>query len=262
MFYELTLTSGNTLLVCYATASKQLRTVRVLLEWNQPKHDKMTPLQLPVRPSLKTRHLASTSWGHDATSNVFEATNMEPSMGYLSHLEFLQPVNDAKGNLPATIIAVRSHLPVSYSHYNQDVHSVIDRWELSEKPQTVHPAFEQLSSRRKSVGSPPGVSSLTRHSTHKLINQAVTFLKRHESITINKIIVSIDVMNLNRIVVMAHSDGSVNYRDRASMQETFINDGNLNEVWHPSQIGFTYPEDEPCEYVVSILGTILMMLRS
>ena len=80
-------------------------------------------------------------------------------MVQLSHLEFLPPCGDAAGRMaPPTILAVRSHLPGSTSHYNQDVHTTVDRWEVREKPQTIHPAFEQLSSRRNSVGSQPGVS--------------------------------------------------------------------------------------------------------
>lgn len=82
-------------------------------------------------------------------------------MVQLSRLEFLPPAGgDSNDKLsPPTILAIRSHLPVSTTHYNQDVHTIIDRWEVHEKPQTLHPAFEQLSSRRNSVGSPPGVSS-------------------------------------------------------------------------------------------------------
>jgi mediator of RNA polymerase II transcription subunit 16 len=57
-------------------------------------------------------------------------------------------------------------------------------------------------------------------------------------------------INQGRVIFLAHSDGSVEYRDRASMEETF-NDGNLDEVWHLSQIGFTYPEDEPCRIQTS-----------
>jgi mediator of RNA polymerase II transcription subunit 16 len=80
-------------------------------------------------------------------------------MVQLSNLEFLPPYGDPSGRMvPPTIIAIRSHLPVPMSHYNQDVYTTVDRWEVREKPQTIHPAFEQLSSRRNSTGSQPGVS--------------------------------------------------------------------------------------------------------
>lgn len=82
-------------------------------------------------------------------------------MTQLSHLEFLQPSIEGAGRItPPTIVAVRCYLPASVSHYNQEVLSIVDRWEIRERAQAVHPAFEQLSSRRNSVGSQPLVSTL------------------------------------------------------------------------------------------------------
>jgi mediator of RNA polymerase II transcription subunit 16 len=52
-------------------------------------------------------------------------------------------------------------------------------------------------------------------------------------------------MNLGKVIFLAYADGSVEYRDRLTMTETF-NDGDLERVWHLSQIGFSYTEDEPC----------------
>lgn len=56
-------------------------------------------------------------------------------------------------------------------------------------------------------------------------------------------------MNLGKVICLAYSDSSVEYRDRATMLETF-NDGDLNRVWHLSQIGFSYTEDEPCRDIM------------
>ncbi|KAN0117358.1 mediator of RNA polymerase-like protein II transcription subunit 16 [Hyaloscypha variabilis] len=221
----------GTLLIAFATTSKQLRTVRALIEWNPTKIDKVPQAQWPLNPTIKTRHLAVTSWVHDIPSDTVNASHMESSMVQLSHLEFLPPCGDAAGRMaPPTILAVRSHLPVSTSHYNQDVHTTVDRWEVREKPQTIHPAFEQLSSRRNSVGSQPG---------------SVVFLKKLESFTVNKIAIALDTMNLGKILFLAYADGSVEYRDRLTMAETF-NDGDLDRVWHLSQIGFSYSDDDPC----------------
>lgn len=121
----------------------------------------MAPGAIPLNPTVKTRHIAVTSWLHDAPGQSLNTPNIDPSMAQLSQLEYLSPCGDAQGRMtPPTILAVRSHLPVSTSHYNQDVHTIVDRWELREKSQTLHPAFEQLSNRRNSVGQQPGVSSL------------------------------------------------------------------------------------------------------
>jgi len=70
-------------------------------------------------------------------------------------------------------------------------------------------------------------------------------MKKLESITVNKIVVAMETMNTGRVIVFAYSDSSVEYRDRRNMLETF-NDNNLDRVWHLSQIGFSYTEDEPC----------------
>jgi mediator of RNA polymerase II transcription subunit 16 len=52
-------------------------------------------------------------------------------------------------------------------------------------------------------------------------------------------------MNIGKVLFLAYADGSIEYRDRLTMNETF-HDGDLERVWHLSQIGFSYTEDEPC----------------
>ena len=71
-------------------------------------------------------------------------------------------------------------------------------------------------------------------------------LKKLESFTVNKTLVTIQPMNLGKVICFAYSDSSVEYRDRTTMAEIF-NDGDLDRVWHLSQIGFSYTEDEPCK---------------
>jgi hypothetical protein len=73
---------------------------------------------------------------------------------------------------------------------------------------------------------------------------------------VNKIIVALDTMNLGKVLFLAYADGSVEYRDRLTMAETF-NDGDLDRVWHLSQIGFSYPDDEPCAYSLPINITLI-----
>jgi mediator of RNA polymerase II transcription subunit 16 len=63
-------------------------------------------------------------------------------------------------------------------------------------------------------------------------------------------------INHGKVLFFAYSDGSVEYRDRIDMSETF-NDGNLERVWHLSQIGFSYPDDEPCK--ISTLCYVTML---
>ncbi|RDW88854.1 hypothetical protein BP6252_00886 [Coleophoma cylindrospora] len=231
----------------FATASKQLRTMRVLIDWGLPKTaEKVPPGVLSLNPSIKPRHLAVTSWLQEG--QVLNASHLESSMVQLSHLEILPPSGDiATGRIaPPVIIAIRTHLPISTTHYNQDVHTTVDRWEIREKQQNIHPAFEQLSSRRNSVGTQPGVSLHPQLNSAELtMQQAAVFLKKIQSFTINKVVIGIQPINLGKVICFAYSDSSVEYRDRYTMSEVF-NDGDLDKVWHLSQIGFTYAEDEPC----------------
>ena len=67
----------------------------------------------------------------------------------------------------------------------------------------------------------------------------------------NKITIAIEAINQGKVIFFAFSDGSVEYRDRVSMAEIF-NDGDLEKVWHLSQIGFSYTEDDPCMYNASL----------
>jgi mediator of RNA polymerase II transcription subunit 16, fungi type len=65
---------------------------------------------------------------------------------------------------------------------------------------------------------------------------------------VNKITIAIEAINQGKVIFFAFSDGSVEYRDRVSMAEIF-NDGDLEKVWHLSQIGFSYTEDDPCMFI-------------
>jgi mediator of RNA polymerase II transcription subunit 16 len=137
--------------------------VRVAIKWggtnNKPQDKPINPALLTVTPTIIIRHLAATNWMDGSSNEGSDPFHLSPSMVALSHLLLSSPCPDGQtghSTLP-TVMTVRSHLPNSPTQYNQDTHSLIDRWELSESSQTVHPAFEQLSTRRNSVGSKAGV---------------------------------------------------------------------------------------------------------
>jgi mediator of RNA polymerase II transcription subunit 16 len=76
----------------------------------------------------------------------------------------------------------------------------------------------------------------------------MSFLKKLDSFTVNKILLAIQPINLGRVLFFMYSDSSVEYRDRTTMAETFT-DHDLDRVWHLSQIGFSYLEDESCQQI-------------
>lgn len=140
--------------VAVATASKQVRIVQVVVNWMVPKQE--NPQQaMPAGgfqfgpPQLLQRHVAFTNWFQVGINN----SHLESSMNKISHLEWLPgvPVMATKSFSNPVALIVRSFVPPPNSPYHQEVQSVIDRWELfMEQKETLHPAFEQLGSRRNS----------------------------------------------------------------------------------------------------------------
>jgi len=102
-----------------------------------------------LSPSLMEKNVAVTSWfQHGPGESV-----VDMSMAELSHIEMLPSlVNNSSSETPPVVLTVRSHVPQDGSLYNQECQSIIDRWEvLSDQPQSLHGAFDQL-------GSKPGAT--------------------------------------------------------------------------------------------------------
>jgi mediator of RNA polymerase II transcription subunit 16, fungi type len=70
-------------------------------------------------------------------------------------------------------------------------------------------------------------------------------LKKLDGITVNKVVIFVQAVALDRILCFAYSDGSFEYRDRASLAESFT-EGGPDRFIHLSQIGFSYEDEEPC----------------
>ncbi|KFY19349.1 hypothetical protein V493_08002, partial [Pseudogymnoascus sp. VKM F-4281 (FW-2241)] len=222
---------NNTLLLAFATTAKKLSIARVAIKWgspatNPPDRPPANPALNTVTPTIIIRLLSDTNWMDGSASDNSDPFQLSPSMAALSHLSILSPSPDGPGGRPTlpTVITIRSHLPTPLSQYNQDTHSLINRWELSEASPSVHPAFEQLSARRNSIGSKPGPSPS---------------LKKQEGFTSNKVVIWLETICFERILCVAYSDGSVEYRDRSSLAELYTL-GGLDKFSHISQIGFTY----------------------
>lgn len=134
----------DVLLVALATPSGQLKVVRVAIQWGTP--DKQVPPgSMHLSPSLTEKNVAVTSWfQHGASDSTLDA-----SMAQLSHVEMLPSLHESSNmEAPPVVLAVRSHVPQDGSLYNQELQSIIDRWEvISDQPQSHHAAFEQLSSK-------------------------------------------------------------------------------------------------------------------
>ena len=217
--------------MAFATATRQLRTVRVAVNWGMPSSDKNAqPGAITLNPTLQTKHLAISHWMNDCPDEGIESSQLNMSMAQLSHLEIIPPLFEGPGGTTTvpTLIAVRSHLPLSSSQFNQETYSVVDRWEIREATQSLHPAFEHLSSRINSTGSSTGTAF---------------FLKKVEGFTINKVVLAVQPISHSKVLCFGYEDGSWEYRDRSSLTANFAG-GNLERFNYLTQIGFSYPEDE------------------
>ncbi|KAK3498175.1 mediator complex, subunit Med16 [Neurospora crassa] len=221
----------NALLIALATASKQLRIVKATISWgnDKPAEKQAHPQNAAITASISEQHVAvAPLLQHDSNDAV-----LDDSMSQLSHIEFLPSIPKDK-NLQAhhnpVVLTVRSHLPAEgASLYEQEPTSVIDRWEVvSEQPQTLHPAFAQLNT-GNGMTNP---NSMTR-------------LRKLDAVVIPKIVVSVQVMYLGKVVCFAFSDGTIQYRDRVTMMELF-NEQNVHRVLSPHDVGFQYVNDTPC----------------
>ncbi|KAK3694565.1 mediator complex, subunit Med16 [Podospora appendiculata] len=216
------------LIIALATASKQLRVVQATIGWNLPSADKQAPPgSMTLRPTLNERHVAVTSWLQHGPSE----SPLDASMAQLSLIEMLPSAADRATSVVVSplVLTVRSHLPLDNSPYNQECQSIIDRYEvLFEQQQNVHSAFDQLGPKHNSA-SPP----------------KTTRLRKLDPIIVPKIVVSIHTMQLGRVICFAFSDGTVQYRERFTMNEVF-NDRNANTISSLHQVGFQYTNPTPC----------------
>lgn len=111
---------------------------------------------MPLRPSLRESHVAVTSWFQHGPGE----SGLDMSMSQLSHVEILPSASEGPPQVlaPPVVLTVRSYVPHDSSLYQQEqeCQTIIDRWEVvSDEPQSLHPAFEQLGSRSGAGSAPP-----------------------------------------------------------------------------------------------------------
>jgi mediator of RNA polymerase II transcription subunit 16 len=71
-------------------------------------------------------------------------------------------------------------------------------------------------------------------------------LRKLDGFTVNKVVVNVQSIALDRVLCFAYSDGSFEYRERESLAETF-NAGSFERFIHISQTGFSFTDEEPCK---------------
>lgn len=221
------------LLVAVATSSKQLRLLKIEIQWGGPgsQPDKNPlPQNARLSPSLVEKHLAATTWLQTGPGDA----NSDASMAELSHLHVLPSImdNTGKSTVPPMIVAIRTRAPAAGSY--QVAQTILDRWEATVEPrQNLHPAFEQLGNRRN--------SDLPEQTAH-------TRLRKLEPIMINKVLISFQTIQFGKILALTMSDGTVEYRDRFTFEEVYATE-DTNRVMNLRQVGWAFGEDGPCQQV-------------
>jgi mediator of RNA polymerase II transcription subunit 16 len=75
----------------------------------------------------------------------------------------------------------------------------------------------------------------------------LTRLRKLEPIILPKVVVAVTTTQFGRVVCFAFSDGTVQYRNRFTMDEIY-NEPNVDSIMHPLQVGFHFVNDTPCEH--------------
>jgi hypothetical protein len=86
--------------------------------------------------------------------------------------------------------------------------------------------------------------------------QAMTRLRKLDPIVLPKIVVTVNTIQFGRVLCFAFSDGTVQYRDRFTMNEVY-NEQSIDSITSPLQVGFRFTNDTPCEQHPPPLPTAL-----
>lgn len=149
----------NTLLLVVHTMSKQLRLFRINFEWSSANSKQQDTLMPSTScPVIRIQHvkiegtcspLYATQDVPDPTSGIARGFM---SQAQLSHLDLIPhgPETRNRERTSPTIMAVFSHIPNPYdkSQLHEDAFSIMARWELCITKAGLHPAFDQLASKK------------------------------------------------------------------------------------------------------------------
>ncbi|KKF93296.1 Mediator of RNA polymerase II transcription subunit 16 [Ceratocystis platani] len=211
------------LMAVIATASKQLRVIQINIDWGISGEGGN---KLPINPMLTEQHVAATTWYQGTNKSC---SPLDHAMAKITHLEILASLTDPNTKKWANgiVMSVRSYAPSDPSpHYEPQ--SVLDRWEIVQEQQTpLLKAFESLGTRRPNA------------------SQNSFRLNRLEPVVFNRVIVNIHQMQLGRVLFITFADGSVEYRDRFTM-ELLYNDSNYTKVHSLHQTGMQFEDQSSC----------------
>jgi mediator of RNA polymerase II transcription subunit 16 len=189
---------GADLLVTTFDHSSRMRLYRVSIEWNATQHSRQAGMVFTlVAPTMEVHHLTASH--HTRAQHAHSAR--------LTHLEVIPAVPEAAQTTPTStmILAIFAQTSVSSdANPSQNAYSVIARWRVESLLPTLHDSFRKLNHNR--------TDSTT-------VLNTITALRRQPDIITNKPILSFSTQMFDSILAFASSDGSIDTRDRVTMDQ-------------------------------------------
>jgi hypothetical protein len=127
---------------------------------------------------MKTEHLVTTNLAEDVDASIEghgHLSGLPQATMPISHLLALSPSPETRAQAPQgpRIIAVRSRVAGSGTNYGDEHQSIIDEWDISAAPASLHLAFKSLNPKGEGTKSSTRVSLVT-----VLISDASLIMKR------------------------------------------------------------------------------------
>jgi mediator of RNA polymerase II transcription subunit 16 len=233
---------SNLLLAAYDVA-RRLHLYRVEMMWNVPPEKRNANTGPFDKPGL---HVSMISIEEDCNpinvANVDLTSGLEsksPAAAQLTHLNFLPTTPEEGNGLVPTIQAIFCRPPsiISFDQLQpqETPHSVLVRWEVHHAQQDqLHPSLDQVTSKKKSVGS--------------VATKSVFKLKRQVDFTLHSVVLATYPLWYNMLLAYYYSDGTIEFRKRSTM-EIVMPDGNTDTITSLLQAGFAFAPAEPSLHV-------------
>ncbi|KAE8150072.1 mediator complex, subunit Med16 [Aspergillus avenaceus] len=224
------------ILIAVHSACQKIFFYRVQIAWNpqqwDPSQIKQGPSAHPV-PSIRFMHskveapcIVPSSRNGGENPEGFAASN---PLYCLTRLDIILAANDNSAGVATNpwIIAAYSIPPHATPDHTQPQipTSVIVRWQLESAPQTLHPKFDEVTSKKSNVQVKPKI-----------------MLRRLEDIYCDRYVLSIEQSEHGNVLAVTYDDSTVTFYDPKTMAVlNGIDDANT--VTSLAQAGFHYPPD-------------------
>ncbi|KAF2704559.1 hypothetical protein K504DRAFT_461321 [Pleomassaria siparia CBS 279.74] len=232
--------NDNTLLLAAYDVSDRLHLYRVEAKWNIPPTKPGHQAKYFEKPDLHVSEIDVVDSCYPVSSPVVNGdiqTGSETSLqlpAQLTHLHFL-PITPEKGDgTYPTIQAIFSTPPnivnFDQAHTQQTPCSIVVRWDVHHTQQNqLHSSLDKVTSKKKTISSVPG--------------RSVFSLKRVPDTVMHSVILAFFPLWYNMRLAFCYSDGTIEFRNRSTMEPISPDYDNTGTVTSLSRAGFSFPLD-------------------